>query len=880
MCIFTYKIKELFLITSILFLVLNFYITNQCIAASNVGISGRPDYDLIKSKVTPYFIQNKLNNTYPSNNVKHFPLQPSRDLLGDQRSFFVYNFVTNRYDVVPSTLRKVGGHCYVYVADFLWAANLITQLQIDKIASDFDNIIYPIETAYFGQENSPGIDNDVRITILVTRIYSSGNPIIGYFDPTDELPDSQAQTLGLRSNQREMFYMNGYDYIPANPIFMHTLAHEFWHMISYNQNPNEETWLEEGMADNAAYIVGYKMIQDKLEAFQKKPYIGLLSFDYHNDALAHYGASFLFVRYLFEQYGGSTEIEKQNFMRNMTRSGSKGIKTVEFALSAAGYPHIKFKDVFLDWQLTNYINHKGYAKYKYKDFVLDIAPLQVHSGYPLRERSFSLEYWGGVAIWFNYAPSSSHVVEFQGAPYGSFAPRICMFYKDGTIVVKNIPLNADNKGFFDLSEFGVKYNNAVLISSYINERGPTTFRYAVGFAGPKIGIYPNPILNDDIYITVKSTKKPEVIVKRSGGADQKVNMNFAQKDLYTGTYHVVYSGLFEVLVTGEDENGMSGTVRTTFEIRKLQNRVLNMISFDSNRGLFITKIDYDEKSKPLKEPQVIVIPLNTFNEQELTNANVSELKFLNGVKIISNITKNINSTSEVSFALDKNILPSNISKKQIGIYKVDNLTLSGYKYCNSYFKDENNIAANVNIDGEYFLMYDNVPPKIYKYRLNKSICELKVEDFGSQIESINVYDKPIDVNVKIFKDEGIIRIENLKYNDKFKIIASDHAGNLTEYMVLGNRLINNNDFINIHVSPNPANKNVTISWNGGKAPYKIKIYDVYSNLVFDADNIYNKSFNWNLLNSSFEKVANGIYYVYVEDLEQNKTKYAKIAVLK
>ncbi len=851
--------------------------------ASQGGIMGRPDIESIRAKVTPLFVQNQA--AAKLNSAKNAaPAAPNRDLLGDQRSFFVYNFAYGRYDSVASTLRKVGGHCYIYVADILWTGNLITQLQIDSIASTFDNSYYPVETAYFGQENSPGIDNDVRITILVTRLYSSSNPIIGYFDPTDELPDSQAQTVGLRSNQREMFYMNGYDYIPANPTFMHTLAHEFWHMISYNQNPLEEVWVQEGMADNAAYITGNRMLQDKIDAFQKNPGINLIPFDYNNEALAHYGASFLFVRYLFEQYGGSTEIERQNFMRNMTRSGDKGTRTIEYALAAAGYPDVKFKDIFADWVLTNYINPKGYSKYKYSEFTVNIEALQTHTGYPVRERSFNLNYWAANYILFKYAPAKSHVLEFSGAQYGSFYPRVCIFYKDGSIVVKNIVLNGDNKGFFDLGEFGINYNSVLMVPAYTDERGPTVFRYAAGFAGPKVGIYPNPILADDIYITVKSVSKPQVIVKRSGGADQKVTMNYAQKNLYTGTYHIVYSGIFEVAVTGEDENEMSGTIKTSFEIRKLQNRVLNMISFDNGRGYFAARTDWGESAAlEAKPPSMMVVALDASDAPVVSSAGAteSELKYLSGVRSYDNIPKNAYKNAEVNF-LFKDITPSNVSSAQIGIYAADPSKRSGYRFCGAVLKDANTIAASVESSGEYFLMFDDAPPKISQYRRGKDYIDLKVEDGGSGVSAseIRLNGAVASGGFKYFEDEGIIRISNCEGAQDLSVTVYDNASNAAEYKI--NYLAGSvsADITSLYSSPNPAAGFANITWHGGSAPYQIKIYDIYSNCVFNADSINGRSYKWNLLNSSYEAAANGIYYFSVEDVNGLKAKYGKIAVIR
>jgi len=844
-----------------------------CLAEPSSGVMGRPDIEAIQKKVTPLFVQNK-EEEKRSGKLKA-PAAPSRDLLGDQRNFFVYNFIKGGYDSVASTLRKVGGHCYVYVDNSLFSQNLITQGQIETIANTFDNTYYPTETAYFGLENSPGIDNDVKITILITRIYSSA-AYIGYFDPTDELPDSQAQTLGYRSNQREMFYMNGYDFIPANPKFMHTLSHEFFHMIHYNNNPKEEKWVGEGLADLAAYIVGNREVTDKIAAFTKNPGVSLLPFDYSSNALEHYGASFLFMLYLYEQYRGTTDIERQNFTRNLTKSGDTSTRTIDYALASAGYPDVKFKDVFSDWVLTNYINPLYFAKYRYNDFIINIDPLQTHSGYPVRDRAFDLNYWGANYILFKYAASKSHVLEFSGAPGGIFYPRVCLFNKDGSVTVKNIVMNGDNKGFIDLAEFGVTYNSVLLVPSYTYERGPTSYHYAVGFAGPVVGIYPNPIFNDDMYLTVQSISKPQVVVKRSGGPDEKITMNYASKNLYTGSYHVVYSGNFEVSVNGEDENGLQGTVLTTFEVRKLQNRVLNMIAFGEGRGYFAAR--YDMSVEPSEPPKITVIPVDSPENQ--SKSAQAELKYLAGVRTFDNIPKNAYKSTEVSFAF-KDIVPSNIAISQLGIYESDDKSASGVKICESYVKDGNLLAAPVASTGKYFLMYDDISPVMSEVRRTSQYIDLSVSDSGSGVTSENIkIDASDKCDYTYFQDEGILRLIPRDGCRDIAVTVTDRAKNSASFSVNRANGGVSADISSLYASPSPATTFANVTWQGGTPPFRIKIYDVSSNVIASYDSIAGRSYRWNLSNDAMDAVSNGIYYFSVEDSNNITAKYGKIAVLK
>jgi len=80
-------------------------------------------------------------------------------------------------------LRLVGGNAYFYVENDWW--NSLTPAQqnsfsvsLNKLSTEFDNVIYPRITAVYGSEWRPGIDNDNKITVLITKIVEGAG---GYF---------------------------------------------------------------------------------------------------------------------------------------------------------------------------------------------------------------------------------------------------------------------------------------------------------------------------------------------------------------------------------------------------------------------------------------------------------------------------------------------------------------------------------------------------------------------------------------------------------------------------------------------------------------------------------------------------------------------------
>ena len=123
----------------------------------------------------------------------------SADVLNQDTPFFV----DNSYDALNrqalmATLVQVSDHAYFYIEDDWWHSidQSAAKASIDNLATAFDQIVYPKLTQILGNIWEPGIDNDSRITILISRIQEGAG---GYFNTADEYPRDQA----AHSNQRE-----------------------------------------------------------------------------------------------------------------------------------------------------------------------------------------------------------------------------------------------------------------------------------------------------------------------------------------------------------------------------------------------------------------------------------------------------------------------------------------------------------------------------------------------------------------------------------------------------------------------------------------------------------------------------------------------------
>ena len=197
--------------------------------------------------------------------------------------------------------------------------------------------------ATFGSEWSPGIDDDVHLTIL--NAVGLGNSVGGYFSAEDEYPTS----VNPYSNEREMFYVSLDSSIPGSTDYNSTLAHEFQHTIYWHEHPVDLSWTNEGMSVLAQHINGYPV--DGFDAaFMQTPDTQLNDWtDDLNTAAAHYGEGYLFMDYFAEHYGGNS------ILKELLSDPAAPPTNFNDVLAKHGYTDT-FMDVLHKWYITNYVN--------------------------------------------------------------------------------------------------------------------------------------------------------------------------------------------------------------------------------------------------------------------------------------------------------------------------------------------------------------------------------------------------------------------------------------------------------------------------------------------------------------------------------------------
>ncbi|WP_203289087.1 Ig-like domain-containing protein [Metabacillus sp. cB07] len=236
---------------------------------------------------------------------------------GAQKNFWVSDFRTNGTYQLNATLMHSGSKTNIWVND-----HQITAEDAEKLSKEFDSSIHPTVVNHFAEESD--VDNDGKINILVFDIQDgfsgSGGYIAGYFYARDLYNMSG-------SNQSEIFYIDSYPLMGSGSEKLveasySTLAHEFQHMVNFNQNvfiegnySNMDTWLNEALSMAAEQIYTGEALTSRINYYNASNSIknghSLLYWDYSGDTLSNYSLSYLFGQYLRVQANQGNEIFKE-----------------------------------------------------------------------------------------------------------------------------------------------------------------------------------------------------------------------------------------------------------------------------------------------------------------------------------------------------------------------------------------------------------------------------------------------------------------------------------------------------------------------------------------------------------------------------------------
>jgi hypothetical protein len=396
------------------------------------------------------------------------PSFASADVIGQQTLFSVdADFDAKGRSETFASLRQITDQLYFYVEDEWWG--IISEQEKDEVklamaalALNFEQEIYPKLTAILGSENNPGIDKDKHITILLHRMKPNSR---GYFNTGDGYTRFEVP----RSNEREMLYM-GTDAL-RSPLAKSYLAHEFVHLLYFNQKGNaistiEEVWIQEGFSELGPTLVGYddtfegSYLASRVRDFISNPRNSLPEWD---GTQSDYGVVNMFFQYLLDHYGTDILVKAM-------RSPATGIASLEAALAQQNSQE-NFADVFTNWTIAMFLNDCTYGeRYCFRNENLrDVRVLAFTSFLsPFGESKLTVtnqsKNWAG--NWHRISGGKGILeVAFDGNSSVPFRVPYLIQKSTGGYEVGFFDLAQDQTGQIVVEDFGIGSNSVIILPS-------------------------------------------------------------------------------------------------------------------------------------------------------------------------------------------------------------------------------------------------------------------------------------------------------------------------------------------------------------------------------------------------------------------------------
>ena len=336
--------------------------------------------------------------------------------VNDRANFFYNSNLGGEYRTVPARLRVISENA-------AWWTGVSTNIPDEEImvaVERFEALVLPTNRLIFGKEWSPGIDNDRLIHFLILEEETWGG-FFGYFSRMNQFPTA----IEPFSNQREMLVINASAFSLDSETFPGKLAHEYQHLIQWNQDANEDLWLNEAFSELAYFLSGAPTIRSALgptnsELFALNPDAQLTARPERKfgeedlSTFIHYGAERAFMVYLLEQFG-------PEFVQSIAKNPEPGVLSIQRELDRLPEAP-SFDDVFANFLLANLLNQPGLAGgiWGYKEYTPYLPVREVVSSYSDTPIEHKLPPYG--ARYYEIQSDQTVNVSFTGSTLARLTP--------------------------------------------------------------------------------------------------------------------------------------------------------------------------------------------------------------------------------------------------------------------------------------------------------------------------------------------------------------------------------------------------------------------------------------------------------------------------
>ena len=252
--------------------------------------------------------------------------------VGMERNFNVLDVTTGVMNVCTARVFQITDNIVFWL-------DTREQIFISEEITDrlfrFDAQTLPMLRKTFGVEADPGIDNDPRFHVVFTPLISEAYN--GYFSAEDSADPRIRKT----SNGMELLFLNTTLLNRGADAVVNTLSHEFQHMVHHRYDPNELSFINEGLSGLAEYIALQDIKDSFIRSFLNDTGRSLIWWPESGTNAPYYGSSFLFSMYLYDRFGA-------DFICELVKAPGNGLNGLDEALRRS---EIDFSadDLFQHW---------------------------------------------------------------------------------------------------------------------------------------------------------------------------------------------------------------------------------------------------------------------------------------------------------------------------------------------------------------------------------------------------------------------------------------------------------------------------------------------------------------------------------------------------
>ncbi len=388
-------------------------------------------------------------------------LSPLSASVVTTHQFNVLNRVTQQFDEVTGVLVFTGRRARIWVdvadtarikkttiaalARGLDTATAATSRNANKGLIENDEEVFGQAPPNQFSPEAPNVE-DFLLTDIQDNI--AGGAVLGYFFPLD-------QTDVPGSNQMNILYIDSREGLGSQSAtaltgILSTLAHEYQHLIHYNQNPNSQSFYNEGCSETASILCGYRSRTNGtyLNA-SNVPLLRWSDGSVYTDLEIDYQRAMSFVLFCYEQFG-------EAFLTKLTSSRSNGMSRITDALTKAGKTG-DWRTTVKGFQVANYVR-KSFTDPRYiYQAPLSTSTAKVTNGYldsiPTGGQA-TVQAYAGIYNRYSFTATAGMSIKFEAAQ--SFAALALLYRENQLVEVREL-----NNGVFNAISADSGYNKMV-----------------------------------------------------------------------------------------------------------------------------------------------------------------------------------------------------------------------------------------------------------------------------------------------------------------------------------------------------------------------------------------------------------------------------------